>query len=74
MHGSVLLYAFVHQRREAQARLHAAAGEFSALMWRRFGEWGVSPAEADVAMFAIKGFSNAEIARLRAKSIGMIKA
>jgi len=72
--GLVLLRAFVRQRREAEARLHAAAGAFNALMWQRFDEWGLTPAEADVAMFAIKGYSNSEIARLRGKSIGTIKA
>lgn len=72
--GMVLLRDFVRQRRESEARLRAAAGEFNALMWQRFDEWGLTPAEADVAMFAIKGFSNTEIAGLRGKSVGTIKA
>ncbi len=72
--GLLLLHGFVRQRRESEARLHAAANAFNALMWQRFGEWGLTPAEADVAMFAVKGFSNQEIAELRGKSIGTIKA
>lgn len=72
--GVVLLRAFTTQRRISEARLNAAAGAFNALMWQRFGEWGLTPAEADVAMFAVKGFSNEEIARLRGKSEGTIKA
>ncbi len=72
--GVALLRAFTTQRRVSEARLHAAAGAFNALMWQRFGEWGLTPAEADVAMFAVKGFSNDEIAELRGKSPGTIKA
>lgn len=72
--GMVLLRDFVRQRRESEARLRAAAGEFNAPMWQRFEEWGLTPAEADVAMFAVKGFSNTEIAALRGKSVGTIKA
>ena len=36
--------------------------------------WALSPAERDVAIFAIKGMSNAEIAALRDKSEATIKA
>ncbi len=72
--GGVLLKNFVKQRRESEARLHTASGEFNTLMWDRFAEWGLTPSESDVAMFAIKGFSNAEIAEMRGKSIGTIKA
>ena len=72
--GAILLKRFVEQRREAEARLHTAAGEFNALMLERFDQWGLSPSESDVAMFAIKGFSNAEIAKMRDKSEGTVKA
>jgi len=40
----------------------------------RFGEWGFTPAERDVALFALKGFSIAEIAALRDTSEGTVKA
>ena len=40
----------------------------------RFDEWGLTKAEKDVALFAIKGMSTAEIAGLRATSEGTIKA
>lgn len=35
----------------------------------RFAQWGLTPAEADVALFAIKGLSTAEIAALRGTSL-----
>ena len=44
------------------------------LLAQRFDEWGLTPAEKDVALFAIKGMSTAEIAALRATSEGTVKA
>ncbi|NNF92563.1 MAG: helix-turn-helix transcriptional regulator, partial [Boseongicola sp.] len=38
------------------------------------GEWALTPAERDVALFAIKGFSTQDIADLRGVSEGTIKA
>ena len=51
-----------------------AAGEFQALVAERFDDWGLTPSERDVALFMLKGFSNAEIAALRETSEGTIKA
>ena len=39
-----------------------------------FAEWGLTPAERDVALFAIKGLSTQEIATLRQTSEGTVKA
>ena len=39
-----------------------------------FASWGLTPAEQDVALFAIKGLATAEIAVLRATSEGTVKA
>ncbi|MEL6167636.1 MAG: LuxR C-terminal-related transcriptional regulator [Pseudomonadota bacterium] len=63
------------QRAErAEEALRVASGAFSELLEDRFVEWGLTPAERDVALFAIKGLSTAEIAGLRATSEGTIKA
>ena len=40
----------------------------------RFDEWALTEAERDVALFAIKGLSLPEIARLRATSEGTVKS
>ena len=40
----------------------------------RFDQWGLTQAEREVALFAIKGLSVQEMARLRATSEGTIKA
>ena len=44
------------------------------LLQERFDDWGLTPAEQDVALFAIKGMSTQEIAALRSTSEGTVKA
>ena len=58
----------------AEERLRRASGVFMDLLEERFTEWGLTKAERDVALFAIKGMSTAEIAVLRATSEGTVKA
>ncbi|ABV92776.1 transcriptional regulator [Dinoroseobacter shibae DFL 12 = DSM 16493] len=67
--------------REARARtavaeraLQAASGAFMDLVEERFTEWGLTPAERDVALFALKGLTLQEIAAMRATSEGTVKA
>lgn len=64
------------QRRAARLEdsMRAASGAFMDLLEERFGDWGLTPAERDVALFAIKGMSTAEIAALRSTSEGTVKA
>jgi DNA-binding CsgD family transcriptional regulator len=54
--------------------LRRASGAYMNLLDERFCEWGLTPAEKDVALFAIKGLATAEIAVLRATSEGTVKA
>lgn len=72
--GSYALYRLLRERNAAEERLRRASGVFSDLMAERFVEWGLTPAEKDVALFAIKGMSIAEIAMLRETSEGTVKA
>lgn len=72
--GALALERAVRGQREAVERLRRASGAFMDLLGERFAEWGLTPAEADVALFAIKGMSTAEIAGLRQVSEGTIKA
>jgi DNA-binding CsgD family transcriptional regulator len=60
--------------RKAEAKLRAASGAFVELLEERFAAWGLTPAERDVALFAIKGMSTGEIAGLRQTSEGTVKA
>ena len=72
--GAYALFLVLGERNHAEASLRRAAGEFTELLAERFAEWGLTPAERDVALFAIKGMSTAEIAALRATSEGTVKA
>lgn len=60
--------------RRAETALRVASGAFMEVLEQRFDEWALTPAERDVALFAMKGMSTAEIARLRATSEGTVKA
>lgn len=72
--GAVLLRLASADRRRAELQLRRASSAFMQLLAERMAEWGLTPAERDVALFAIKGLSTAEIAALRATSEGTIKA
>lgn len=72
--GAAMLLRAIRERNLARERLRRASGAFLELLDERFGEWGLTPAERDVALFAIKGLSLADIARLRNTSEGTVKA
>lgn len=76
--GSVLgAIAFSRSRkrqRHAEAQLRVASGAFMELLEERFEDWALTPAERDVALFAIKGLSTQEIAAMRSTSEGTVKA
>ena len=72
--GGFAMRRAIVDRNKAQERLRRASGAFLDLMEERFNEWGLTPAERDVALFAIKGMSTAEISVLRATSEGTVKA
>ncbi len=72
--GASLLHQSIRARHRAEAKLRRAAGAFAELLDDLFEEWALTPAERDVALFAIKGMSTAEIAMLRATSEGTVKA
>ena len=72
--GAVMLWRAIRERNVAQERLRRASGAFMDLLEERFSEWGLTPAERDVALFAIMGLSTAEIAGLRSTSEGTVKA
>lgn len=63
--------------REARRRneaLLAARGAMAQLLALRFAQWGLSPAERDVAQFALKGSSIPEIARMRRAAEGTVRS
>lgn len=72
--GAVLVSRSFRDLRRAEARLKKASAAFMDLLTARFDEWGLTEAERDVALFAIKGLSVQEMARLRATSEGTVKS
>ena len=72
--GGYALMRALRERNLAQERLRRASGAFLDLLEERLREWELTPAERDVALFAIKGMSTAEIAALRSTSEGTVKA
>lgn len=57
-----------------QRQLSVAQGAFHTLLQDHFDEWGLTPAQREVALFSIKGLTNGEIAELRKTSEGTVKA
>lgn len=58
----------------AEAQLRRASSAFMEVLESHFVQWGLTPAERDVAFFVLKGFSTAEIAAFRKTSEGTVKA
>lgn len=72
--GGRMLALSLRARRRAEERLGRASTAVMELAEQRFRDWGLSPAERDVALFSIKGLSVSEIAAMRGTSEGTIKA
>lgn len=71
--GLELRRASARERRMSR-QLDVASGAFAEVLESHFGEWGLTPAERDVALMALKGYSVADIARIRDASEGTVKA
>lgn len=72
--GAVQVRSLVLAARREESAVALARGAVSELITRHFMEWGLTPAESDVALFAIKGCDGAEIARLRGAATGTVRA
>lgn len=72
--GAVAFFRLARERRRAEEKLRRASGAFMVLLEERFDDWGLTPSERDVALFAIKGMSTPEIAALRNVAEGTVKA
>lgn len=72
--GAILVWRAFRDLTRANARIDRASAAFLDLLNARFAEWCLTAAERDVALFAIKGLSVQEIARLRSTSDGTVKA
>lgn len=69
-----MLFRSLRRQSQMEDSLRLASGAFMDVLEERFDAWGLTPAERDVALFSIKGFTTAEIAGLRETSEGTVKA
>ena len=69
-----VLGRMLKRQKRAEEQLRQVSGAFMELMEARFRDWGLTSAERDVALFAIKGLSTQEIASLRGTAGGTVKA
>ena len=72
--GAIALWRALRRTLVAEKKLRQASGLFMEHLAERFDSWALTPAERDVALFAIKGMSIQEIARMRDTSEGTVKA
>lgn len=72
--GGLVLRRSLRRQKRAEDQLRQVSGAFMELMQSRFVDWGLTSAERDVALFAIKGMSTQEIATLRGTAGGTVKA
>lgn len=70
-HYIVRLTRELHWKEETLARARGALSDHIAL---RFRQWGLTPGEGDVALFALKGCDVGEIARLRGAATGTVRS
>ncbi len=70
----IVLTRILKRQKRAEDQLRQVSGAFMELMQTRFRDWGLTSAERDVALFAIKGLSTQEIAVLRGTAEGTVKA
>lgn len=72
--GAAQIRALIVGARQDTAAVATARGAMADLVRLRFAEWQLTAAEADVALFALKGCDIAEIAALRHTAAGTVRA
>lgn len=72
--GALQVRSLIDQARQDDLAVALARQVVADLIQRRFTDWHLTAAEADVALFAIKGTDAAEIARLRGAAGGTVRA
>lgn len=72
--GTWLIWQMIIEAREREQIISLARGAVADAVATRFSQWSLSGAERDVALFALKGCTIAEIARLRGSAEGTVRA
>lgn len=72
--GGWQLRQTLDRMQDQERALDSARGALAEVIERQFADWGLTPAERDVAHFAIKGLDVADIARMRNAATGTVRA
>lgn len=72
--GAVQMRQILTRIRQAETAMSIASGALFELIKARFAEWGLTPAEAEVALFTLKGLDIADIAQARGAAPGTVRA
>jgi DNA-binding CsgD family transcriptional regulator len=72
--GALQIRALLAMARRDEAAVAVAKGALGDLIQLRFVQWQLTAAEADVALFALKGCDISEIAALRGAAAGTVRA
>lgn len=72
--GARQVRTLLNQAKRRDEALAIASGALADLIQERFGRWMLTAAEADVALFTLKGFGVSEIAELRKSAAGTVRA
>lgn len=72
--SGMLVRRQLEQTDHLSRQIDVATGNFEAHLRAQFAEWQLSPSEQSVVIYAMKGFSNAEIATFRSTSASTVKS
>lgn len=72
--GALALRRTLEEMKEQDVALASARGALGDVIAAQFTTWGLTPAERDVAFLALKGLDVAEIAELRGRAAGTVRA
>ena len=72
--GALALRQTLEELKAQDAALASARGALGDVIAAQFTDWGLTPAERDVAFLALKGLDVAEIAELRGRAAGTVRA
>ena len=70
---ALVLWHLLRRQTRLQQGMSVAAGALAEVMEGFFAEWALTPAEADVARFTVKGYAIAEIAGFRGSAEATVK-
>lgn len=70
---ALVLWRLLRRQARLQQGMSVAAGALAEVMEGFFAEWALTPAEADVARFTVKGYAIAEIAGFRGSAEATVK-